>query len=91
MTKTTLIQLVLLSLLSVSAITEDCSLFDQFVIDYNKDYPNETEKEYRRQVFCENMAELGELRRLSPDATFGVTEFSDRTHEEMHQSKSFII
>ena len=55
MQKVALIQLILLSLLSVSALTEDCSLFDQFVIDYKKEYVNDTEKEYRRQVFCENM------------------------------------
>ena len=90
MQRTVLLKLTLLSLLSLSILAEDCSLFDQFVLDYNKEYANETEKEYRRQVFCDNMAELEELRKNSPDATFGVTKFSDRTKEEMNASKFFI-
>ena len=42
--KTLLTFFVILALLSTMAVTEDCNLFDQFVIDYKKHYMDEAEK-----------------------------------------------
>ena len=44
MGKTMTIYLAILALLSAVAFAEDCSQFDQFVIDYNKTYKDEAEK-----------------------------------------------
>ena len=42
--KTFAIQLAIITLLSVVALAEDCSQFDQFVIDYKKQYKDEAER-----------------------------------------------
>ena len=42
--KTLFIYFAILALFATMAATEDCNLFDQFVIDYNKQYQDEAEK-----------------------------------------------
>ena len=91
MEKKFIVQLAIIILLSTICLSEDCSLFDQFVIDYNKEYKDDTEKEQRRQIFCENMVKLEELRKNNPRAHYGITVDSDRTEEELNRSRLFLI
>ena len=57
--------------------------FEEFITTYGKNYMNEDELEFRRDVFEANMERAAELDALNPDADFGMTIFSDLTEDEM--------
>lgn len=59
--------------------------FEQFIIQYGKNYASEGELNFRREVFKSNMAKAEELQKRNPRAEFGVTIFSDQTEGEMAQ------
>jgi len=67
------------------AVTVDNDLRTQFVEfqqTYKKMYKNTAEFEYRFEVFQQNLKKAAENQKKNPLATFGVTKFSDLTHEE---------
>jgi hypothetical protein len=57
-------------------------LFEQFQDQYGKTYENEAEKQYRFQVFVENLMWADELQAGDASAVYGVTKFMDLTREE---------
>ena len=57
--------------------------FRSFIEEYRRGYGSSDEYGYRLGVFRDNLKEYEELSRLNPEAIFGVTQFSDRTPEEM--------
>ncbi|CAI2373481.1 unnamed protein product [Moneuplotes crassus] len=59
--------------------------FEQFISTYGKNYASQTEMEYRKAIFEDNMKKADELNKLNPEAEFGVTIFADQTGEEMLQ------
>jgi cathepsin L len=59
--------------------------FEQFIVQYGKNYASEGEMTFRREVFKANMQKAAELQRLNPRAEFGMTIFSDQTESEMMQ------
>ena len=65
--------------------------FRNFLETYRVGYGTTEEYNYRLGVFAQNLERAEELNRLNPDATFGVTQFSDRTPEEMEQRMGLII
>ena len=56
--------------------------FEKFISEYGKSYTTQSEYEFRKNVFKESIQQAAELQKLNPDATFGVTIFSDWTEEE---------
>ena len=57
--------------------------FRSFIEEYRVGYGNSNEYAYRLGVFEENLKRYEELNILNPEAFFGITQFSDRTSEEM--------
>lgn len=56
--------------------------FDGFIQTFDADYKTTEEYEFRLKVFKDNLETYEEMRQRNPRATFGVTQFSDRTPEE---------
>ena len=56
--------------------------FQKFISEYGRSYNSQPEYDFRMQIFKENLEKAAELQKKSPLATFGVTQFSDWTHEE---------
>jgi len=69
---------------SVSArFHADCdSHFGKFMKKHFVRYASQDEQHKRRGIFCENMKEADRLNDLNGSPAFGVSKFSDRTHEE---------
>lgn len=85
--------LIVLSLISIASLTylsfssesaETTHLeFSSFIQKFEADYKTSEEYEFRHQIFKNNLERYAALNKLNPRATFGVTEFSDRTVEEL--------
>ncbi|XP_047041584.1 uncharacterized protein LOC124645753 [Helicoverpa zea] len=58
--------------------------FDTFIETHGKVYPNEEEKQYRFQVFKDNLHKYNKMNAESNHAVFGITQFSDLTSEDFH-------
>ncbi|CAH0602844.1 unnamed protein product [Chrysodeixis includens] len=56
--------------------------FERFIIEYNKSYESEHEKQTRFEIFKQHLEEINRLNEEHTHANFGVTEFSDMTTEE---------
>jgi len=67
---------------AVQPHTEARQQFLAFQKEYNKVYKTNAEFEHRFGVFQENLKKAAELQLKNPLAEFGVTKFSDLTHEE---------
>lgn len=59
--------------------------FLEFINQYGVNYASEVEYDFRKEVFRSNLEKAAELAKLNPLARFGVTQFSDKTTEEMTQ------
>ncbi|XP_068922476.1 cathepsin W isoform X1 [Petaurus breviceps papuanus] len=60
--------------------------FKAFQIQYNKSYSDPAEREWRLEIFADNLAWARQLTAEHRGlAQFGVTQFSDLTEEEFHQ------
>lgn len=57
--------------------------------DYGRVYNGGEDEEYRRSVFDANMVLAVELQDQNPMAEFGVTQFSDRTPEELREMLNY--
>lgn len=67
---------------AVASFFERCEHhFEEFKGKHRVQYPDGSEHEKRKGIFCERMREVDELNARG-NAVFGVTKFSDRTHEE---------
>ena len=64
--------------------------FRSFIEEYRHGYGSSDEYSYRLGVFKENLDKYEELNRLNPEAVFGITQFSDRTPEEMKAYMGYI-
>jgi len=62
--------------------TTHADLFAEFVSDHRREYPSETEKAHRFDVFKENMKFIDETNAKQLSYTLGVTPFADLTFEE---------
>jgi len=74
--------------IAVSALKTDAEyrkMFTDFQAKYAKSYTNQNEVEHRFRIFVENMKKSDALNKLNPDATFGVTKFSDLSETEFNQ------
>lgn len=69
----------LATLIATSQFGADWSTFKA---RYNKAYPSEAEESLRFEFFTENMKRAAELQTENPEATFGITKFSDLSKEE---------
>mmetsp|Transcript_1478 Transcript_1478/g.1620 ORF Transcript_1478/g.1620 Transcript_1478/m.1620 type:complete len:322 (-) Transcript_1478:33-998(-) len=58
------------------------SQFHAFVGQFGVNYASVEEQEFRFNVFKTNMEKISQLEESNPHATFGITQFSDRTEEE---------
>mmetsp|Transcript_10635 Transcript_10635/g.9360 ORF Transcript_10635/g.9360 Transcript_10635/m.9360 type:complete len:323 (+) Transcript_10635:16-984(+) len=58
------------------------SQFHAFVGQFGVNYASVEEQEFRFNVFKKNMEKIPQLEKENPHATFGITQFSDRTEEE---------
>ncbi|KAJ8726655.1 hypothetical protein PYW07_001353 [Mythimna separata] len=56
--------------------------FERFIIEHNKEYIDEEEKQFRFNIFVENLLKANEMNEQSDHAVFGITQFSDLTPEE---------
>ena len=65
--------------------------FRNFIDEYRHGYGSSDEYNYRFEIFQENMKRCEELSILNPEAVFGVTQFSDRTPEEMKSYMGLMI
>ncbi|CAI2368507.1 unnamed protein product [Moneuplotes crassus] len=70
--------------LTSSPAPEDAE-FEDFIAKYGVNYATDTELDFRRAIFKQNMVRAKQLDELNPYAKFGITIFSDRTREEMKQ------
>jgi len=79
--------LALFLLLVVLGASASRELFEQFKIDYNKEYASKAEEMYRYGVFMRNI-KWAESLNNAPDnkATYGVTQFMDLTPEEFRRT-----
>ena len=62
--------------------TEGGVSFESFVERYGKQYANQGDKEWRRDVFSSNMLRAAVLQSKNPLALFGASPFADLTPEE---------
>lgn len=53
-----------------------------FKARFGKSYPTQTEEIFRFDIFTENMKRAAELQAGNPEATFGITKFSDLSASE---------
>jgi len=74
--------LCLMVIVSAVPTKELKSKFLDFQRKYNKSYKTSTEFDFRFNVFQENLQKASILQKKNPQATFGVTKFSDLTEEE---------
>uniref|UniRef100_A0A2A4JAL6 Uncharacterized protein n=1 Tax=Heliothis virescens TaxID=7102 RepID=A0A2A4JAL6_HELVI len=58
--------------------------FETFIQNHGKVYTNEKEKQYRFQVFKNNLLHYNKLNAESDHAVFGITRFSDLTSFDFH-------
>jgi len=65
--------------------------FREFLETYRVGYSNSDEYAYRLDVFAENMKKVEQYNLENPEAVFGVTQFSDRTPEEMERMMGLIM
>ncbi|KAJ8726657.1 hypothetical protein PYW07_001355 [Mythimna separata] len=56
--------------------------FELFIEEHNKEYIDEEEKQFRFEIFVENMLKANQMNEQSDHAVFGITQFSDLTPEE---------
>ena len=59
-----------------------CRQFNDFKVKFNKQYSSAEEESFRFNVFKDNIKEAAQIQAEQPLATFGITKFSDLTHEE---------
>jgi len=75
--------LVLTALLAPSlGMTEEEREFRSFMKTYGKEYKTQAERDFRFKVFVQNMLEMREKDAHDPQASWGITKFSDLTKEE---------
>lgn len=72
-----------LYLASAPAAVNTDAQFEQFIATYGKNYANEGELNFRKEVFKTNMKNAERLNAENPEAEFGMTIFSDQTESEM--------
>ena len=66
-----------------ASLYSDCDKnFNSFMTKFHRKYKTQEEQDTRRSVFCGNMKEADRLNTVNGAVSFGVTKFSDRTHEE---------
>jgi len=73
--------LVLIAIIALTSARVSHLDFVQFVQDHGKKYHSDHEFLYRFSIFQQNMAEV-EIMNINSTAVFGVTQFSDLTHDE---------
>ena len=66
-------------------LSEQENLFRAFIEEYNIGYSTNDEYNYRLEIFTNNLESYNILNQLNPYATFGITQFSDRTSEEFRK------
>lgn len=71
--------------LSQDSVSAEQLQFDGFIQNFNADYKDEAEYQFRLKVFKENLDSFADLNAKNPNAKFGVTQFADRTPEEFLQ------
>jgi len=59
--------------------------FSKFMDEHSKSYKSDSEFLYRFRVFQDNLKHYEELNRNSTGAIFGITQFSDLTHQEFRE------
>jgi len=59
--------------------------FARFMDEHSKKYKSDQEYLYRFRVFQDNLKNYEELNKNSTGAVFGVTQFSDLTHQEFRE------
>ncbi|CAI2376147.1 unnamed protein product [Moneuplotes crassus] len=64
--------------------------FEQFISTYGRSYSSQTELQYRKMIFEENMRQAEKLQKLNPDAEFGATPFADLSDEEMKLRMGYV-
>ena len=76
--------------MSGSTVTQDTMTFQAFVQKYRKSYFTTAEYNHRRAIFYENLKHLSDIQSASSTAMYGVTCFSDWTHEEFQRFLTLI-
>ena len=66
-------------------VDSEVAQFEQFVLYNRKSYASVNEYTHRLSVFKNNLKIAAQLQKESPETTYGVTIFSDRTQEEFQQ------
>jgi len=56
--------------------------FEEFVKDYDKSYPNESERERHLETFCRNLQFIEEHNAVDRSYKLGITKFADLTPDE---------
>ncbi|KAJ8670341.1 hypothetical protein QAD02_001600 [Eretmocerus hayati] len=70
-------------MLAQSRELKEIKLFHEFIVEYNKEYDSEEEKERRFQIFRQNLDMIEELQRNEQGTgRYGVTQFTDLTKAE---------
>jgi len=75
---------------AVSSMSADAasSLFEEFVAEFNKEYPTQEKKEERFEIFAANVGRVAALNELHSHATFShMTRWADMTkieYDQMH-------
>uniref|UniRef100_A0A2A4J9U5 Uncharacterized protein n=1 Tax=Heliothis virescens TaxID=7102 RepID=A0A2A4J9U5_HELVI len=59
--------------------------FENFIREHGKEYASDEEKAERFEIFKENLRRANELNQQSEHTEFGITQFSDLTHDEFIQ------
>nr|XP_049691690.1 procathepsin L-like isoform X3 [Helicoverpa armigera] len=60
--------------------------FENFIKEHGKEYSSDEEKAKRFEIFKENLRRANELNQQSEHTEFGITQFSDLTHDEFIDS-----
>jgi len=82
------------SMIMPDDITDDNDedMLNEYIAAFSKEYEDDVERAYRKQIFLENNAKYAEMnakRTQETDATFGWTIFTDRTTEEFRKMNGF--
>src|SRR5690606_20385749 len=73
--------------LSYAGLPEDEQrvLFEQFKVDFGKEYPDDVEEEKRWEIFQANLAYIDALNEKSNGVTYKLNQFADLTQEEFKE------
>lgn len=64
-------------------------LFDVFMIEHNRVYKDDDDKELHFKAFVKNLGKINEMNENSPSATFGINKFADYTEDESKSMHGF--